>query len=600
MRFIVTQKRADVVIVGGGPIGLAVALGYKKLNHQLNVVVLEKYEEFQRKHTLVMQYQHLDALMRATDSMDDPDLNELLTQLRKNTHIRTNVLQNTFKKTAKHLGVTIIHEKDDGLRYEVIDLGGALVTALIPWDQLSGFPRNAEAIIQSKENYFPKLLELTSKANHTHYRGKPNAKNPIKPFADALEFRNVPDNLRPLVHDYLYEYFLKLGKKVNPASVRISVNELPASRVKESFTRYQNTEKAMDVFVTANGDNALGLSYFKGLNAGLLATAKYFEFLRRAIINGLADKNQLEQAFIAYQTWFSPFAEQKINEVKEYSSKVRLGMATARKVEASKVVSAYKPLVDRKPTIDAYLQLAAIVNVEEDVVFEPYPHRPYNPDIQLGQFGYVSVQYHLKKIVKLFVDFLKPYKDRYQVMDDLKQPITGGINLVVGLGKIITAPFSGSFKRFLDGIVGSLRGIIEIVMAPLTYLLKLIPRAVFTLFSTSQKLEQSAGVKKLVTQGHQLLDTINVDEPLSFDTMKNLLGICNDLHRKFDKSIKRDQQTDIDLALEKESITKITLTLENALKTREKINFYFNLFKGEKSNTPLHSEQSEPGKLTNR
>jgi 2-polyprenyl-6-methoxyphenol hydroxylase-like FAD-dependent oxidoreductase len=101
------EHKADVLIVGGGPIGLVQAWGLKKLNPDLKVVVLEKYEEFQRKHTLVMQYKQLEALMRATDSMEDPVLRSLLQQLRKSPNIRTNILQETFKNLATALGVEI-------------------------------------------------------------------------------------------------------------------------------------------------------------------------------------------------------------------------------------------------------------------------------------------------------------------------------------------------------------------------------------------------------------------------------------------------------------------------------------------------------------
>ena len=44
-----------IIVIGGGPIGFSQALGLKKLNPNLSIVVFEKYTEYQRHHTLNMQ-----------------------------------------------------------------------------------------------------------------------------------------------------------------------------------------------------------------------------------------------------------------------------------------------------------------------------------------------------------------------------------------------------------------------------------------------------------------------------------------------------------------------------------------------------------------
>src|SRR4051794_31483904 len=80
----------DILVVGAGPIGLVNAWGMKRLNPKLKIVVLEKYAEYQRTHTLVMQAEQLEAIMKATNSEQHPELVKLLKQLKKDPHIRTN------------------------------------------------------------------------------------------------------------------------------------------------------------------------------------------------------------------------------------------------------------------------------------------------------------------------------------------------------------------------------------------------------------------------------------------------------------------------------------------------------------------------------
>lgn len=102
---------ADVEIVGAGPIGLANAWGLKKPNPDLKVVVIEKYSEYQRKHSLIMQHQQLEKLMLATGSEHDEQLCALLARLKKDPHIRTNELESIFKQLALDNGVEIIIEE---------------------------------------------------------------------------------------------------------------------------------------------------------------------------------------------------------------------------------------------------------------------------------------------------------------------------------------------------------------------------------------------------------------------------------------------------------------------------------------------------------
>ncbi|WP_133141322.1 hypothetical protein [Legionella moravica] len=409
---------------------------------------------------------------------------------------------------------------------------------------------------------------------------KPNAQNPIKPFGNELEYREIPDHLQTFIDSYLYERLKLSGSNINPHSIRISVNELPASRVTETFTHLQNPETHKDVFVSLNGDSALGLSYFKGLNAGLEASAKFFTCMAPAIVQGLKDKNLVQKSLDEYQSWFSVYAEQKVGEVRNYSAvKIGSSLKVIKGVQGSKVVSAYIPEVDKKPIIDAYYHLLARANPDDVVDFRPYPHRSYDPDIQLGQFGYVPVHYTMKKTTKIFADFFKPYKSGYQVMNDFKQPFTGVVNVFMGITKSVLGIGTLSPTRILDGGAHLLRGVIELAMTPLTFLVKPFVRGVLTLFSSYKKIEENTGVQHLVDLGTNLLESQEEKEELSFDKMQQLLGICNDLHRKFNKSVQRGQDTQISSSIEREYIKRLTDTASPET-TSTKFKDYLTLFKG--------------------
>ena len=60
-----------------------------------------------------------------------------------------------------------LEETNEGLKYEVINPEGKLVTATIPWNKLTEFPHNVSEIIASNDKYLPTLLELTAAAGHT-------------------------------------------------------------------------------------------------------------------------------------------------------------------------------------------------------------------------------------------------------------------------------------------------------------------------------------------------------------------------------------------------------------------------------------------------
>ncbi|ARG98679.1 hypothetical protein [Legionella micdadei] len=621
-------QEADVVIVGGGPIGYAQALGFKKLNPHLQVVILEKYPVFKRKHTLVLQPKQLESYMKATDLTKEPRLARLLKQLRKRPHVRTNVLQETLKDIATEYGVkTVIEEvKPESVEQQVFRYKPKLIVGAdgthsvvnqnlfprhnqtkhevdyamqlryeINGDAEDGWERTIEfyqklarqGLVATeqighrdpKTNKTPVTVQLIiSKEDFDLLDGIATAANPIELFGSKKNAGLLPERLKKCITGYIAERIKLLdqgsGQSIDKDSIKISVNELPALRAQDTHTLYNETD------VSINGDAALGLSYFKGLNAGLEALAKYFGTLKPAIQQGLTDKPLLRRLLGKYQEWFSPYADKKVDEVKEYSAlRVRSFM---------KIVKVYRDIklgfsqmeydVDQEPLIDSYYKLLANTSSDERVEFDFYPHRNYDPNIKLGQFDYVPISYSLKKTAKLFVDFFKPYKGDYQLVQDFKQPFVGIVNGSSGVIKLLAGLFTFDIYRFADGLASLIRGVIELATTPLVWFIKPIIRFGITIFTGLPKVEENQGMVDLVTLGEELL-VDQEDDDFSFVKMQQVLGVCNDLHRKFSKQVMRAQETDIDIDREEELIEEIT-SQSTPLKL-ETVKNYFTLFGGQ-------------------
>ncbi|MBA2651376.1 MAG: hypothetical protein H0U73_03790 [Tatlockia sp.] len=627
---------ADVVIVGGGPIGYAEAFGFAKLG--LKVVVLEKYPEFKRRHTLVMQATQLEKYMHATNTTEEPKLIKLLLQIKKSPNIRTNQLQETFKQLAEDAGVVTLIEtvKPETIEEQLLQyhpqliIGadgthGVINDTLFPIGnqikhevdfamqvryEVNGDPeRNWEKSIQFTQSLarqgliateqFGRPDEKTGRTPVTvqliipkedflplHKAGV-NAKEPIKPLSELKNAHLIPRHLEDFINSYIQEK-IKSGDDIDLGSLLISVNELPASRAANVFTKYKG------VSVCLNGDAALGLSYFKGLNAGIESLAMFFNKLKPAFEMGFFESLQLPSLLSAYQAWFSPYADKKVEEVKGYSSsRIRPAMKLVKVTRDMKLSSIADIQGDEKPVLQAFYRLHAKAGKNERVVFDPYPHRSYDPNIKLLQFAYIPITYTLKKIAKLFLDFFKPYKGLYQFKEDSKQPFRGFGNLGMGLIKLVVGFFTANIPRFGDGFVNILRGLIEIGTTPLALTVKPLIRGFLWLLFGSAKVEKGDGIKNLVSIGEALLAN-QEDDDFSLIKMQALLGVSNDIHRKFDKSLRRFQETEVDQTQEKKCIH--ALTADEPL-TRNKFRNYFSLFGGTPAEISNEDDMQELSKV---
>lgn len=97
----------DVLFIGGGPVGLWTAIQTKLHNHSLKVVILEKHQEYQRKHILNISMSSLRGIP------NHEGLKELSRVIKASNNIRTSELEDRLKRIAQDVGIEIRAENVD-------------------------------------------------------------------------------------------------------------------------------------------------------------------------------------------------------------------------------------------------------------------------------------------------------------------------------------------------------------------------------------------------------------------------------------------------------------------------------------------------------
>ncbi len=599
----------DVVIVGAGPIGLAFAWALKQLNPNLKIVIYEKYEQYQRKHTLNMLFQHLAALIKAADAENNPLLKELLQQLQKDPHIRTSELEKTFKAIVESQATDIIikeitgdniHEEiltqypdaklifgADGthsvvsktlfgadnqekheldyvlqLRYEIQGEQKPEAIQTVNFYQMmarQGLIAN-EYIGNFADGRTPVTVQMMITKEAFKQLQAATSKNPIK-LGDSQRLELLPDNVRSFLNQYLELKMMHCREnkeQVDFQSITVSVNEAPVTRAKKVTTTVTRGMQP-EVIAHLGGDAQLGLSYFKGLNAGIEALAVLITFLKTAIQQGFTHPEEMQKGFTAYQQWFEIFARKKMNEVAQYSianiHRPWTIMKAARNVKLSTSGIEDKPPLERlfrdfeRFIITPSPQVRLETTRQLNVINKFFPHRAYDP-ISLGELRYTPVIHHLKKIAKIFVDYVKPYKSKRQVQQDFRQPFIGLLNGFIGTIKFVKGIKDPRY--FIDGLFTLIRAGIELLTFPLTWTLKFITRSITTLVYHlkwgPKKIEDNKGLNNLGQLGLTTIEQLDKEmlaNPPSAQKIYATLAICHDIHRKFIKNLKRAQPTNI-------------------------------------------------------
>ncbi|EHL30402.1 hypothetical protein [Legionella drancourtii] len=330
----------EIVFVGAGPIGLWTAIQIKLKNPTIDIFFKEKKETYTRTHTLLLKPSSFAGCFKDETGV----IQGIIAQLKTNPHIRTDLLEESFRALALQLGIKIDIqavndiEKDilneypdaaliigsDGVRSnvrtQVFGKDNAVKEELAYAAQIKYFVHgnavSANKILQDypllkhskylssinvgkqHEGKTPVTIQLKiDKNTYEQLRTKTTYGKPIQLFADNIE-ELLPAKLLTDIKTQL-GFRLSNHENIIVDDVKLTTTELPQQRCKQ-VTKFANGRHYAVI-----GDAALALSYFKGMNKGLqLATT----FAKTVTNNWAKIIAKDESAFTHYEQKYQKFS----------------------------------------------------------------------------------------------------------------------------------------------------------------------------------------------------------------------------------------------------------------------------------------------------
>ncbi len=324
---------ADIVFVGGGPVGLWTAIQAKKNNAALDITVYERYPEYQRSH--VLRLEHVSLLLWAKMKNDTAEAafiedvtgKKKLSQVFAKSatagavYIATNDLENALKDYAAKLGINVVYKKiespdeAEALHPECclfVAADGAhskMREAVFGKDILD--ETTLQHIVEMKYKADGKAGRLTMaetlktaklvKSQIFEYVGRErNGETPVtlRFFVDDDTYAKMPEATfkKPLAHDdpqlpatlsediktYMAVRREKAGENYQQGSDKLSKLTLSVYKAKKFAAN-----RGQKAWFLA-GDAAMGLPYFRSLNAGMIIGSQLGGILAQGLLSRTA------------------------------------------------------------------------------------------------------------------------------------------------------------------------------------------------------------------------------------------------------------------------------------------------------------------------
>lgn len=322
----------DVVIVGGGPVGLWTAIQTKKRNPDAQIKIYERYTEYQRSH--VLKLENLSMLLYGKTSEDPLEkqfyedvtgksLKNAFQRATGSVYIKTNDLEAALKRYAQGVGVDITYETVSDTQTVMdkhpecktfIAADGAhsrIRQELLGDEAVKDYPLQHVVEVKYQAKAGAKPLDLKG-----NYKTNKLTKNMVFEYVGREKDGIVPITLRFFVDKKTYDDLPEASFK---KPLLLSDGQDIPEQLAQDIKTYMNVrkDKAAEEYVEGSakvtgltlslyaarkfavhkedknwflvGDAAMGVPYFRALNSGLIIGSQLSFIVTR---DYLSEKNK--------------------------------------------------------------------------------------------------------------------------------------------------------------------------------------------------------------------------------------------------------------------------------------------------------------------